>query len=126
MLTGTQKVQPGPHKRRRISSPEPFGGLDRKYIEDICARVIDNKLGDLRREVTKQLQDLETRLVDYVDENIALQRKEVTEDLAHHTEDEYYGLKLDLQNYVREEMEEAEGKILDHLSSASLSVQFNT
>lgn len=113
-------------KRRRLSSPEPIRSLDRKYIEDICAHMIDNRLGDLRREVTKQLQDLETRVMDYVDDNLSHQRKDITDDVDAKIEDEYYGLKLDLQDYVREEMEEAEGKIMDHLSSASLSLQFNT
>jgi hypothetical protein len=100
--------------------------LDRKYIEDICARLIDDRLGKLKHEVIEQLQDLENRVIDYVDEHLTLQRKEITEDLGLQTEDELYGIKLDLQNYVREEMEEAEGRILDHLSSASFSLQLNT
>ncbi|KAI1250425.1 hypothetical protein MGN70_007478 [Eutypa lata] len=113
-------------KRRRLSSPEPIRSLDRKYIEDICAQMIDNRLSDLRRDVTKQIQDLETRVMDYVDENISHQRKDMTEDIGAKIEDEYYGLKLDLQGYVREEVEEAEGRIMDQLGSASLSLQFNT
>ncbi|KAK7751865.1 hypothetical protein SLS62_006166 [Diatrype stigma] len=102
---------PGPYKRRRVSSPEPVkSGLDRKYIEDICAHVIDNKLSDLRRDVTKQLQELEARVMEYVDESLLLQRKDMTEDISAKIEDEYYGVKLDLQSYVREEVEEAEGR----------------
>ncbi|KAI0454973.1 hypothetical protein F5B21DRAFT_503768 [Xylaria acuta] len=130
------EVPPGPppavpslHKRRRLSTPEtepaPLERLDRKYIEDICAQMIDNRLGQLRRDVAKQLQDLENRVIDYVDEQLILQRQEATEDLGLRTEDEYYGLKLDLQNYVREEIEEAEGRILDRISTASFSLELN-
>lgn len=122
-------VVPSSQKRRRLSTPEPetvpLERLDRKYIEDICAHMIDNRLGQLRRDVAKQLQDLENHVIDYVDEQLILQRQEATEDLRLQTEDEYYGQKLDLQNYVREEIEEAEGRILDHLSTASFSLQLN-
>ncbi|KAI0815421.1 hypothetical protein GGR55DRAFT_686287 [Xylaria sp. FL0064] len=130
------EVPPGPppgvsalHKRRRLSTlesePVPLERLDRKYIEDICAYMIDNRLGQLRRDVAKQLQDLENRVIDYVDEQLILQRQEAKEDIGLQIEDEYYGLKLDLQNYVREEIQEAEGRIFDHLSTASFSLQMN-
>ncbi|KAI0445654.1 hypothetical protein F4803DRAFT_506855 [Xylaria telfairii] len=126
---GPPPAVPGPHKRRRLSTsepePVPIERLDRKYIEDICAHMIDNRLGQLRRDMARQLQDLENRVIDYVDEQLILQRQEATEDLSLKTEDEYYGLKLDLQNYVHEEIEEAEGRILDHLSTASFSLQLN-
>ncbi|KAI1158027.1 hypothetical protein F5B18DRAFT_642617 [Nemania serpens] len=126
---GPPPAVPNPHKRQRLSTPEPepvsLERLGRKYIEDICAHMIDDKLGQLRRNVAKQLQDLENRVIDYVDEQLILQRRETTEDLRLQTEDEYYGLKLDLQNYVREEVEEAEGRVLDHLSTASFSLQLN-
>lgn len=88
--------------------------------------MIDNRISDLRRDVTKQIQDLETRVMDYVDESLSHQRKDITGDVGAEIEDEYYGLKLELQGYVREEMEEAEGRIMDQLGSASLSLQFNT
>ncbi|KAI0811685.1 hypothetical protein GGR55DRAFT_81262 [Xylaria sp. FL0064] len=129
---GPPLAVPGPNKRRRLSTPEvgtkpvPAEQLDRKYIEDICAHIIDNRLGQLRRDVAKQLQDLENRVIDYVDEQLILQRQEAKEDLGLQTEDEYYGMKLDLETYVREEIEEAEGRILDHLNTASFSLQLNT
>ena len=120
---------PNSHKRRRLSSPEAepafHGRLDRKYIEDICAHLIDSRLSQLKGDVSKQLQDLENRIIDYVDEQLVVQRQETTEDLGLQTEDKYYGLKVDLQNYVREEVEEAEGRILDHLSTARFSLQLN-
>ncbi|KAI0873213.1 hypothetical protein GGS24DRAFT_464564 [Hypoxylon argillaceum] len=126
---GPPPAIPGPHKRRRLNTPEPESAplerLDRKYIEQICADIVDSKLGQLRRDVTKQLQDLENRVIDYVDEQLIVQRQETTEDLGLRTEDEYYGLKLDLEDYVREEIGEAEGRILDHLSTASFSLQLN-
>ncbi|RYO94657.1 hypothetical protein DL762_000423 [Monosporascus cannonballus] len=116
---GSQRPEPNPPKKRRRSSPEPSTGVDRKYIEDICAHIIDSRLADLRRDVTKQLQDLETRVMDHIDENLSAQRKDITEDIGDKIEDEYYGLKLDLQNYIREEMEDTEDRILDHISNAS-------
>ncbi|KAI1423151.1 hypothetical protein F5Y12DRAFT_759094 [Xylaria sp. FL1777] len=122
-------VVSGPHKRRRLSTAEsetgPCERLDRKYIEDICAHMIENRLGQLKRDMAQQLKELENRVIDYVDEQLILQRQEATEHLSLKTEDEYYGLKLDLQNYVREEMEDAEGRILDHLGTASFSLQLN-
>ncbi|GAP90062.2 putative phosphatidylethanolamine methyltransferase [Rosellinia necatrix] len=127
--SGPPPIVPNPHKRRRLSVPGPepasLERLDRKYIEDICTHIIDNRLGQIRRDMAKELQDLENRVIGYVDEQLILQRQETTEDLGHQTEDEYYGLKLDLQNYVREEIEEAEGRILDHLGTASFSLQLN-
>lgn len=128
-FTDSLVLVPGPHKRRRLSTPEAesvsLKRLDQKYIEDICAQMIDNRLGQLRRDVTKQLQDLENRVIDYVDEQLIVQRQEATEELGRQTEDEYYGLKINLQDYVREEIEEAENRILDHLSTASFSLQLN-
>ncbi|KAI0190518.1 hypothetical protein EV127DRAFT_92287 [Xylaria flabelliformis] len=121
---------PNPNKRRRSSTPEPkpasLERLDRKYIEEICAHMIENRLGQLKRDVAKQLQDLENRVIEYVDEQLIIQRQEITNDVGLQTEDEYYGVKLDLENYVREEVQEAEGRILDHLSTASFSLQLNT
>ncbi|KAI3317654.1 hypothetical protein HD806DRAFT_361943 [Xylariaceae sp. AK1471] len=130
------EVPPGPppavagsHKRQRLSTsePEPVPPelLDRKCIEEICAHIIGKRLGQLRGDVAKQLDDLENRVIDYVDEQLILQRQETREDLGLQTEDEYYGLKLDLENYVREEVEEAKGRVLDHLSTASFSLQLN-
>ncbi|KAI1178645.1 hypothetical protein F4777DRAFT_594397 [Nemania sp. FL0916] len=119
----------GPHKRQRTSTAEPEARpterLDRKYIEDICAQLIDNRFGQLKRDVAQQLQDLENRVIDYVDEQLILQRREAAEEFSVQTEDHYYGLKLELQSHVREEVEEAEGRILDHLSTASFSLQLN-
>ncbi|RYP89229.1 hypothetical protein DL769_000153 [Monosporascus sp. CRB-8-3] len=99
LRAGSQRPEPSPPKKRRRSSPEPSTGIDRKYIEDICAHIIDSRLADLRRDVTKQLQDLETRLMSRVDEDLRVQRKDITEEIGDKIEDEYYGLKLDLQNY---------------------------
>ncbi|KAI0514754.1 hypothetical protein F5B22DRAFT_609470 [Xylaria bambusicola] len=121
---------PSLHKRRRLSTPGSESGahrrVERKYIEDICAHMVDSKLSQLRDDMSKQLRTLENRIIDYVDEQLILQRQEITEDLGVQTEDKYYGLKLDLQNYVREEVEEAEGRILDNLSTASFSLQLNS
>ncbi|KAJ3569311.1 hypothetical protein NPX13_g6126 [Xylaria arbuscula] len=121
---------PGSYKRRRLESPEaesvPQERLDRKHIEDICAQIIDSRLSQLKDDVSKQLQDLENRIIDYVDEQLIVQRRETTEEVGLQTEDKYYGLKLDLESYVREEVEEAEGRILDHLGTASFSLQLNT
>ncbi|KAI0189036.1 hypothetical protein F4808DRAFT_47304 [Astrocystis sublimbata] len=126
---GPPPALPGPSKRRRLSSPEtdrlPRKQLDRKYIEDICAHMIENKLGHLRRDVAKQLKDLENRVIDYVDEQLTLQQQRVTEDIGQQTEDEYYGLKVDIESYVRDEVGEAEDRILDRLSTASFSIQLN-
>ncbi|KAI1734975.1 hypothetical protein F4680DRAFT_436594 [Xylaria scruposa] len=127
---GPPPAVPNPHKRRRSSTSEPkpasLERLDRKYIEDICAHMIDNKLGQLKRDVAKQLRDLENRVIDYVDEQLITQRQEITNDIGLQTEEEYYGLKLDLESYVREEVQEAEGRILDHLGTASFSLQLNS
>ncbi|KAI1291182.1 hypothetical protein F5Y03DRAFT_377404 [Xylaria venustula] len=122
-------VMPNPNKRQRLSTPEAetalYERLGRKYIEEVCARMIDNRLGELRRDMTKQLQDLENRVIDYVDEQLILQRQEAADHFGVQTEDAYYGLKIDLQNYVQEEVEEAEGRILGHLGTASFSLQLN-
>ncbi|KAI0402677.1 hypothetical protein F4802DRAFT_574617 [Xylaria palmicola] len=130
---GPPPAVPGPHKRRRLDAPEleaepkpaPVEHLDRKYIQDICSQMLDDRLGELRRDMAEQLRDLEHRVTDYVDEQLIRHQQEATEDLGLQTEENYYGLKVDLQDYVREEMEAAEGRIMDQLSSASLSLQFN-
>ncbi|KAI1078717.1 hypothetical protein F5B20DRAFT_547028 [Whalleya microplaca] len=122
----SQREGPSPSKRRRLSSPELSGGMDRKYIEDICAQLLDNRLANLKHDMAKQLEDLETRVMDYVDDKLGAQQEHITDDVGDKIEDEYYGLKLDLQSYVREEMEEAEGRIMDHIGSARISLQFNT
>jgi hypothetical protein len=118
-------VEPGPKKRRRVSSSTCQEPLDFKGIEELCARIIDKKLDGLRADVTKQLHDLEARVMDYVDEQLGLQRRAVTGEIGELIEEEYYGLKLDLQNYLHEEVEDAQGKIVDRLSGATVSLQFD-
>ncbi|KAL7619353.1 hypothetical protein AAE478_009890 [Parahypoxylon ruwenzoriense] len=116
----------GSHKKRRRCSPEPVGGVNRKYIEDICAHMLDNRLAEMERNMNRQLRDLETRILDYVDESLAAQRRDIMDDIGDKIEDEYYGVKVDLQSYIREEIEESESRFMDQLSHTSISLQFNT
>ncbi|KAK5636195.1 hypothetical protein RRF57_011907 [Xylaria bambusicola] len=112
-FTDSPAAVPSLRKRQRLSTPASesvaHSRVDRKYIEDICAHMVDSKLSQFRGDMSKQLQDLENSIIDYVDEQLILQRQEITEDIGLQTEDKHYGLKLGLQNYVREEVEEAEG-----------------
>ncbi|KAI1634865.1 hypothetical protein F4809DRAFT_616553 [Biscogniauxia mediterranea] len=122
-----------PNKRRRRSS-EPVEGLGLKYIEDICSQLVDRKLADLRREMTSQLRDLETRLRSHIDERLSEQREDVEGDVNAKIEDGFDGLEVQLQDYLQDylqgEMKEAEANIenniMEHISSASVSLQFNT
>ncbi|KAI0592715.1 hypothetical protein F4775DRAFT_581029 [Biscogniauxia sp. FL1348] len=122
-----------PNKRRRRSS-EPVEGLGLKYIEDICSQIVDRKLADVRREVTDQLRDLETRLRNHIDERLSEQREDIEGDVNAKIEDGFDGLEVQLQDqlqdYLQEEIKEAEANIesniMEHISSASVSLQFNT
>ncbi|KAI0099841.1 hypothetical protein GGR51DRAFT_534587 [Nemania sp. FL0031] len=120
---------PFPHKRRRLSSPGPRPTLersDKKYIEQICADMLGNKLGQLSnkldrltRDVAKQFEGLEERVKEYVDEQL-------TQHCSGKIEDECYGLKVELEDYIGDEMKEAEGRIMDQLGSASFSIHLDT
>lgn len=157
-------------KRRRTSSSDDVasssvhGVLD---VEQICRKIFemqkaemlrameaqqdklyDRLLADIKPYISQRLVDLETRLLEHVDERLGKEAEEYTEhleqrleevvdevndamrsrvsDVDDKVEDEFYGLRDRLEGFVRDEVADAEERIVEHLeSSASISLTFS-
>ncbi|KAI1127799.1 hypothetical protein F5Y10DRAFT_188932 [Nemania abortiva] len=127
---GPPPAMPGPHKRQRSNTPEPehesLQPSDRKCI-DICSRMINQLRHDMIDHFEKNLKELELRIIDYVDAQDTKREDDIRDEFCCHSDEEFGGLKSELEFYVQEEMREAvgevigetESKVLNHLSEAS-------
>ena len=106
-------------------------------IKDICAQVFDGRLAGLnrdvaslrhdvagtKRDVTQQLEEFEHRVIEHVDERL----DELREDARQHTgamiDEEFYGIKVELQDYIDKDLEQGEEKFVERVNSARLSLE---
>lgn len=122
--------QAGPSKkRRRAESQEeqtttredmPFS---RKLIEEICSQMIDSRLASLKCDMTRQLEDLEGRLMDHIQEQMDEVREEARQETGAMIDDEFYGVKAELQDYVEEEFKQVEERFVERINSAKVSLE---
>lgn len=137
--SGTQ----GPSKkRRRESGNSDAQTADLSAMEAMCRKIMGEMKAELKQDMSSQLQQLETRVMElleqrlaeesarieeHVDQQLLEVRGETTDEISDKIEDEYYGVRLRLEDFVKDEVQDAEERIIHHIeSSATISLQFNT
>lgn len=126
---------PGPltKKRRRDSSGTSVAAdLSPQLLtamEAICRKLV-------REQVSEQIHALESRLTDKIHEIVTNHAdmqsdhfqgevQEVRDEVDGKIEDEFYGLRVRLEDFVKEEIEYAEERIVEHLqNTASVHIEF--
>lgn len=123
---------PANKKRRRDSPAVVELGTDLlQTMEKMCRKMV-------REQVSEQIQHLEARLTDkierLVEKHVERQGDQITDDIQQvrdevdeKIEDEFYGLRVRLEEYVNDELKEAEERIVEHLqSTASVHLEFSS
>lgn len=122
--------QAGPSKKRRREDSSGEQNLEtqdisigRKLVEEICAQIVDSRLASLKRDMTQQLEDLEGRLLDHIEGRIDEVREDARQETGAMIDDEFYGVKAELQDYVEEEFKQVEERFVDRINSARVSLE---
>ncbi|KAK7697114.1 hypothetical protein SLS64_013858 [Diaporthe eres] len=129
-------------KRRRESGNSDAQTADLSAMEAMCRKIMGEMKAELKQDMGNQLQQLETRIMErleqrlaeesarieeHVDQQLLEVRGETTDEISDKIEDEYYGVRLGLEDFVKDEVQDAEERIIHHIeSSATISLQFNT
>lgn len=141
-------------KRPRTSSgyaegelvPQDVMGICRKAVAEQMALIRGGLRDDIRREVKAQLGELENGLMERIDKRLEEQITELREDLTEQTdrtedrideverhmddlidegiEDRVLGVKIDMRDFVKDEMANVEDKIIKHFEDGRISLQF--
>lgn len=135
-------VQGPSKKRRRGSGGSDAQPPDLSVMEAMCRKIMGEMKAELKQDMSDQLQQLETRIMDcleqrlaeetarveeHVDEQLLEVRDETTDEIGFRIEDEYDGVRLRLEEYIQDEVQDAEQRIIQHIeSNATVSLQFNT
>ncbi|KAJ4418110.1 hypothetical protein N0V82_005773 [Gnomoniopsis sp. IMI 355080] len=119
-----------------------------RLVEDQQSKLYDRLIADLKPYIGRQLQELEYRILDHVEQRSGKQAEEqdsfleqrleeVQDDISdtiesrvrdvdEKVEEEFYGLRVRLEEFIEEEMAHAEERMVEHLqNTASISLQFN-
>ncbi|KAL1863888.1 hypothetical protein Daus18300_008037 [Diaporthe australafricana] len=145
------ELEPGPplpplsgpcKKRRRDSDGSGVPSTDLSAMEAMCRKVMGEMKAELKLDMSKQLQKLETSIMERLEQRLAEEsarveervdqqllevREETTDEIGTRIEDEYYGVRVRLEDFVKDEVQDAEERIVHHIeSSATVSLQFNT
>lgn len=139
----TDSSMQGPSKKRRRESGDSGAQpADLSAMEAMCRKIMGEMKAELKQDVSNQLQQLETRVMErleqrlaeesarieeHVDQQLLEVREETTDEIGNRIEDEYYGVRLRLEDFVKDEVQDAEERIIHHIeSNATVSLQFNT
>lgn len=145
------ELEPGPplppvngpcKKRRRESDGSDGPSADLLAMEAMCRKVMGEMKAEVKLDMSNQLQKLEAtimerleqrlaeesaRIEDHVDQQLLEVKEETTDEIGTRIEDEYYGVRVRLEDFVKDEVQDAEERIVHHIeSSATVSLQFNT
>lgn len=133
----------GPSKKRRRESGTPDAqSADLSVMEAMCRKIMGEMKAELKQDMSSQLHQLETKIMERIEQRLAEEsarieehvdqqllevRDETTDEIGTRIEDEYYGVRLRLEEFVKDEVQDAEERIIHHIeSSATVSLQFNT
>lgn len=120
-----------------------------KLVEEQQSKLYDRLVADLKPYIGQELQRLEHRILDHVEQRSGKQAEEQdafleqrleevqdeindaiecrVHDVDEKVEEEFYGLRVRLEEFIEEEMAEAEDRMVEKLQdSASISLQFNS
>lgn len=122
--------QAGPSKKRRREDIPEEPNLERqdvqigrKLIEEICAQIVDSRLASFKRDIKVQLGDLEGRLMDHIEGRIDDVREDARQETGAMIDDEFYGVKAELQDYVEDEFKQVEERFVERINSAKVSLE---
>lgn len=119
-----------------------------RLVEEQQSKLYDRLIADLKPYIGQELQKLEYRILDHVEQRSGKQAEEQdaaleqrleevqdeindtlesrVNDVDEKVEEEFYGLRVRLEEFIEGEMAEAEERMVEHLqNSASISLQFN-
>jgi hypothetical protein len=129
-------------KRRRESGASDAQSAALSAMEAMCRKIMGEVKAELKQDMSNQLQQLETRIMDcleqrlaeesarieeHVDQQLLEVREETTDEIGTRIDDEYYGVRLRLEEFIQDEVQDAEERIIHHIeSNATVSLQFNT
>lgn len=129
-------------KRRRESGASDAQSADLSAMEAICRKIMGEMKAELKQDMSNQLQQLETRIMncleqrlaeesarveEHVDQHLLEVREETSDEIGTRIDDEYYGVRLRLEEFIQDEVQDAEERIIHHIeSNATVSLQFNT
>lgn len=138
-----------PHKKRRLdntddgdSTQQDTGlmaaveAMCRKLLQEQKAELRDGVVREMKQYVDEQLRALETRVSKEIEsqagwyentleDRLAEDVQGLRDEVADNTEDEFYGLRIRLEDFVKEEIQEAEERIVDHIQSrATVHLEF--
>lgn len=102
---------------RLLADLKPYIGEELLKLENRILDHVEQRSGKLAQEQDDVLEQRLEEVQDEINDTIETRVNEVDEKV----EGEFYGLKLSLEEYIQEEMAEAEERIK---SSASISIQF--
>lgn len=107
---------------RLLADLKPYIGQELKKMETRILEQVEERAG---KQAQEREEHLERRLEETIDEVNATMESRVG-DVDEKVEDEFYGLRLRLEDFVREEVAEAEDRVVEHLeSSAHISLSFS-
>lgn len=122
--------QAGPSKKRRREESAEDQAIEsgamtmsRKMMEEICAQMIDSRLAGLKCDMARQLEDLEGRLMDHIQDRIDEVREDARQETGATIDDEFYGVKAELQDYVDDEFKQMEERFVERINSAKVSLE---
>ncbi|KAJ4391638.1 hypothetical protein N0V93_005257 [Gnomoniopsis smithogilvyi] len=116
-------------KKRRLESSGPV-----ELGDDLLAAMRKMIQEEVRIQVSHEVQKLETRLTDKLDRIVERHTKGWSEELEgtrqefdDKIEDDFFGVRMKLEDYIKEELTEAEERIVQHLqNTASVHLEFGS
>lgn len=104
----------------------------RVYVEDICQEMLAHRQAEFRKEVFAELGRMETRINANMRERIDTLKDDIVErveegleqavsrdDLEDVIDDRVAGIKIEMEDFVKDEMRAVEDKMLDHFESGT-------
>lgn len=136
-----------PNKKRRLddTDDQTLGTELKAAMEAMCRKLVQEQKAELRNSivsemkqyVNEQLQELETRMTnqievqverlgDKMEDRLTDNLQELRDEIGENTEDEFYGLRIRLEDFVKEEIQEAEERVVEHIQSrATVHLEFD-
>lgn len=138
--------QPRNKKRRCDDTDDTTEGTELMVaMEAMCRKLLQEQKSELRNSIVsemkqyvhEQLQELETRITDQIElqverygdkleDRLAEDLQGLRDEISDQTEDEFYGLRIRLEDFVKEEIQEAEERVVEHIQSrATVHLEFD-
>lgn len=141
-----QRHNPSVKRPRPSSSPEPGSGTALAdirdplcFIQSICNKIVDERQALLRNEVVDELHRMEARIMHAVGERITGLHDELSDQilqvdgratataeevLEEAIDDKVTGVKIEMEDFIKDEMRGMEENILGHLEAGTWDASF--